>query len=146
MARDFEIIKFGDPVKGIVNGILQGNIKILSEVVTQTKALAPVKYGQLKNSYMWKVPGQSGGLNDSGGESAENEIDVNPKENEGYAGTALLHAIYQEFGTRYMKPQPHFRPSIDMIAKGTDISKVLAKIQEEEMKGPLKEGQKRVQF
>ena len=146
MAREVEIKKFGNPIKGIQEGIAKGNIAIAGNVTTQAKLLAPVKEGRLRNSIMWKVPTEKGGFNDSGGEKADNEITVNPKVNEGYVGSNLDYSIYQEFGTRKMKPQPYLRPAIDIVVNRTDTKTVLAKIQEEEMKGPLKEGQTRVRF
>lgn len=147
MGRQIEIRKFGNPAKGTKNGILQGNIALVSNVVAQTKLLAPVDDGQLRNSYMWKANGQEGGYNDSPKDPADMKLSYDLRnEKEACAGTAQPHAIWQEFGTRKMKPQPHFRPAIDLVVKGTPTKVVLAKIIAEEMKGPLKEGVKRVQF
>lgn len=107
-----QIRKHGNPLKATKEGIVEGNIEIASAVTTQTKLLAPVDKGPLRNSYMWKVAGQEGGLEEG------NPIDVSPGENEGYAGSSSPYAIPQEFGTRYMDAQPHFRPAIDLVVKG----------------------------
>lgn len=146
MAKEVEIRKFGNPLKGVENGVIKGNIKIVSDVITQTKLLVAVKTGQTRNSYSWKGYGAEGGFNDSGGEPAPDTISVKPNKNEAYGGSALPNAIYEEFGTRYKKPQPHFRPAIAMVVKGQSAKTVLAKIQEEEMRGVLKKGRSHVQF
>ena len=143
---DIELIKFGDPLKGIDNGLIEGNIIIAAEVTSETKSRAPVDDGPLRNGYMYATPKETGGFNDSPGSPAEEEITVVPKKGEAYVGNAVPHSIYQEFGTRNMAPQPHFRPAIAVVVKGETTKSVLAKIQFEEMLGPLKEGEKRVRF
>ena len=109
-----QIRKHGDPLKATREGIIAGNIEIASNVTTQAKALAPGENstGQLRNSIMWNV----GGL--KGGNDGDMDINVSPEWNEGYVGSAVLHAIYQEFGTRYMDAQPYLRPAIDLVVKG----------------------------
>lgn len=86
-------------------------------------------------------------MNDYPGEKADRKLDVNPKGiGDGYVGSSVIYSIYQEFGTRYMAPQPHFRPAIDRIVKGTSILDVLAKIQRDEALGPLHDGREYVRF
>ena len=69
-----------------------------------------------------------------------------PRIDEAYVGTNLEYAPYQEFGTRTMTPQPYLRPAIDVVVKGTSAMQVLAKINQETMRGALKKGQKRETF
>ena len=143
------IKKFGNPLEAIRNGAFKGNIEIATKVTAQTKALAPVAQefgGTLRNSYMWKTSKIEGGFNDSSGQKATRKISVKPSLFQAYVGSALNYAIYQEFGTRKMAPQPHLIPSISLVVKGRSIKEVLKKIQEEEMKGALKKGVKRVKF
>ena len=42
------------------------------------------------------------------------------RQNEMIVGYNAPYAIYQEFGTRYMKPQPFMRPAIDLVIKGKE--------------------------
>ena len=140
------IIRFGNPVNGATDGVEAGNLAIAINVTAQAKALAPVDTGQLRNSIMYKTPVKSGGHNDSGGEQSKAVISVNPRIGEAYVGANLDHAIYQEFGTRNIPPQPYLRPAIDQVAKGMPAASVLIKIEQEQMRGALKRGQKREQF
>lgn len=135
-----EKIKHGDPVKGSEEGIESATIELLSRIISEAKSLSPVDTGQLRGSLMWKTSKMSGGFEK--GEKLKEEV----KEFQGIAGTAALHAMYQEFGTRKMKPQPFLRPAIAIWAKGQNAQAVLKKVQIEKMKGALKGGVKRVRF
>ena len=127
--------------QGTNAGVLETCIKI----ATQAKVLAPVKDGRLRNSIMYRTKFQEGMFNDSGGLSAPKKLDSRPKENEGYVGTNLEYAVYQEFGTRYLKPQPYLRPA-GLIVKGTGAGEVIKRIKEETEKGVLRAGMKRENF
>ena len=135
-----EIIKYGDINKGINDGTSAIILDSVIRVANQAKSLAPVDLGLLKNSIMWKVHGN----NSSPGEAPS--ISVSPKKDEGFVGSAVVYSIYQEFGTRWMAPQPFLRPAIALEMKGQDNAEVIAKILREKMNGALKEGQKRVKF
>lgn len=50
------------------------------------------------------------------------------KSNEMIVGYNAPYAVYQEFGTRYMKPQPFMRPAIDLVIKGTGTMQSIKKI------------------
>lgn len=137
------IKRYGDPVKGVKSGVYGGNLAVAINVTAQAKALAPVKEGQLRNGIMYKVAKPDGGVKDGGfndqpGDNASKEISVIPKQNEAYVGDAVEHAIYKEFGTRYMAPKPFLRPAIAIVAKGADTAQTIAKIQRETMNGALK--------
>ena len=127
--------------QGTNAGVLETCIKI----ATQAKVLAPVKDGRLRNSIMYRTKFQEGMFNDSGGLSAPKKLDSQPKENEGYVGTNLEYAVYQEFGTRYLKPQPYLRPA-GLIVKGTGAGEVIKRIKEETERGVLRAGMKRENF
>lgn len=127
--------------QGTNAGVLETCIKI----ATQAKVLAPVKDGRLRNSIMYRTKFQDGMFNDSGGLSAPKKLDSQPKENEGYVGTNLEYAVYQEFGTRYLKPQPYLRPA-GLIVKGTGAGEVIKRIKEETERGVLRAGMKRENF
>lgn len=127
--------------QGTNAGVLETCIKI----ATQAKVLAPVKDGRLRNSIMYRTEFQEGMFNDSGGLSAPKKLDSQPKDNEGYVGSNLEYAVYQEFGTRYMAPQPYLRPA-GLIVKGTGAGEVIKRIKEETERGVLKAGMKRETF
>ena len=140
------LTRFGNPIAGGSEGIADGNLEIAIAVTAQAKMLAPVDMGQLRNSIMYKTPVTSGGFNDGSGDPAPKQITVIPREDEAYVGTNLDYAPYQEFGTRAMAPQPYLRPAIDVVVKGTSVARVLAKINQETMRGALRKGQKRETF
>ncbi len=147
-----EVIKTinGKPLKGLKEGN-EATLEAVAALVTaQAKVLAPVNKqpgmgGQLRNSIMWKTNRDSGGFNDGSGDVAQEEISVLPKPDEAYVGVNLNYAIYQEFGTRYMAPNPYLRPAIAIILGGK-AKNIMKRINEERMRGALKEGQKRETF
>ena len=141
-----KVIRYGNPVKGVSGGVKEGNLAIAINVTAQAKRLSPFDEGRLRNSIMYKVHNREGGFNDQPGVNAEKKINVNPKENDGYVGTATEYAPYMEFGTRKTAPKPYLRPAIALVAKGADSMDILAKIQREQMNGALKRGQKREVF
>ena len=122
-----------------------GVLETCIQIATQAKVLAPVKDGRLRNSIMYRTKFQEGMFNDSGGLSAPKKLDSQPKDNEGYVGTNLEYAVYQEFGTRYLKPQPYLRPA-GLIVKGTGAGEVIKRIKEETERGVLRAGMKRETF
>jgi len=80
--------------------ILELCIKIRGEAFE----LAPFDTSFLRNSLTYKT-----NTVDFGGDSLAN---IQPKANEGYVGTNVEYAIYQEFGTKHTKPRPYLRPAI----------------------------------
>lgn len=114
-------------------------IAICEIVTTQAKSLAPVDKGMLRASIMYKTAGgKSGGL--EGGPRLTSE----PKVGGGVVGSNVDYAVYQEFGTRHMAPQPFLRPAVEIARKG-NTAEVLKKIERENAKGPLT-NKKRVRF
>ena len=125
-------------------GVLEACIR----ATTEAKTLSPVAQingGRLRNSIMYKMQDKKGGFNNSGGEKASKEITPEPQKLEGYVGSNLEYAVYQEFGTRKMRPQPFLRPAILFVQKG-NVQDVIKRIKEETERGILKAGQKRETF
>lgn len=100
---------YGDAKKAAMNATVQNNLSIGIAVASQAKALAPVDMGQLRNSIMWKT------LQAKGGNDGAEGLKSQPASNEVYVGSAVEHAVYQEFGTRYIPGQPYLRPAIIVI-------------------------------
>jgi len=107
--------------------IVQTMIRVRAEAVQ----LAPFDLGQLRNSIMWRkgwttdafgFPREDG-FNDAGaGKQATQKI-TSPSGLEGFVGTAVEYAPYQEFGTRRQKAQPYMRPAADAV-RGFDASQI----------------------
>lgn len=111
--------------------IVQTMIRVRTEAVQS----APSDLGQLRNSIMWRkgwttdafgFP-QEGGFNEAGpgkngSEQATQKI-TSPSGLEGFVGSAVEYATYQEFGTRRQKAQPYMRPAADAV-RGFDASQI----------------------
>lgn len=124
-----EIIKFGDIPKAVEEGSEKAILELVTRVTAQAKALAPVDQGQLRNSIMGRVEKEDIGFNDGSGERAPDKIRERAKEGQGFVGTAVLHGIYQEFGTRFTRAQPYLRPAVDIEANGTKAKAAVLKAQ-----------------
>jgi len=131
---------------GIEKFIDSGNknavLELAINVSGMAKLYAPVEFGRLRNSVMWKVKEKAGGHNDSGGMSNDKEIEVSPGEFDAYVGCNLDYAIYQEFGTRYMPPQPFLRPAIANVAN-KDAKDIIEKKVNADIKAWYDSGMKR---
>lgn len=129
----------------LMNRVKEGNEKALIElginITGLAKNLAPVDFGQLRNSIQWQTAKSSGGYvagHNTIGENSEKQYNGNPdgrngfelnnKNNDLLVGATAKHAIYQEFGTRNMKPQPFMRPAIQRFTRGTNTMKKIAQI------------------
>jgi HK97 gp10 family phage protein len=143
----------GDPIKGNTAGTIKSIITVATYVVNNAKALAPVDLGRLRNSIMYKLFDGSAHLfnNEDGGadygEPAEEreKISLNPEnETTAYAGTNAEYAVYQEFGTKFMAPQPYMRPA-GLLARGVPAD-VVKREMNNEMAKALKAGKKRKTF
>lgn len=152
MADKREVIFKG--IKRITKMIDTGNENSLLELAiqgaSQAKLLADFSQGfqtgQTRNSIQWITGvGKTGGLNDSPKKQADDKISVSLKNNQAAVGATTEHAVYLEFGTRKMAPQPFIRPSLAIIA-GDSVKIVAEKMDAEIKKGPLKYGQVRETF
>ena len=101
-------------------GADQGNeaalVSACIKVEAQAKSLAPVDKGGLRSSIGYKTATKSSG-----------SLDVSPKDNEGFVGTNVFYGIYQEFGTRFMAPQPFLRPAAQILKGGK--AQIMAEMQ-----------------
>lgn len=124
------IIKNPDVLKAIELGVEAGIATICSNVRSQAVSFADgfADTGRLRNSIVWKT--STSGSGEISGEPT-------PKKMEGYVGTAVEYAVYQEFGTRYMRPQPYLRPAIAIKALGRKGADVLIQRINEMAKGKL---------
>ena len=138
----------------LMTRVKAGNEQALIElgvgISTEAKNLAPVDFGQLRNSIQWQTSKSAGGYvkghsaigkpgktkkgteyvrNFSGGEDGYRIIEkFNPKSNELFVGATAEHAIHQEFGTRYQRPQPFMRPAINKFTRGSNVKNVIGGI------------------
>ena len=135
----YEVITYKGTIKALEKGTEAGILETCIRVTNQAVALAPVDKGQLKNSIVYATSLMS---TSSGSGSI---IEGEPDKGEGFVGSNLDYATYQEFGTRYMAPQPFLRPSIALVY-GADKNDIINRIRKETERGPLKEGQKREDF
>lgn len=124
-------------------------LELAERGVSQAKAFADFnkgyQTGQTRNSIQYKLAnGKEGGFNDGTGKKAVTKLDT-PRKGEAIVGATTEHAVYVEFGTRKMAPQPFLRPSLAIIAG--DAPDVVAKKTIAEFKlGALKHGTERVKF
>lgn len=125
-----EFIKYGNIQKGVIDGQKNVVTKICAKVAAQAKALAPVDTGNLRGSIGYEIQGQN---------TSEPPIQEKPKQNEGYVGSYINYALYQEYGTRKMAAQPYLRPAIEIV-NGGDVKNVMKKAMDETLKGALKNG------
>jgi HK97 gp10 family phage protein len=115
-------------------------LALVTRVTAQAKALAPVEFGELKNSIMGRVVEKDIGFNEGGVKTAGNKLTDRAKPGEGYVGSNLLHAIYNEFGTRKMAAQPFLRPAIAGEANGSSVARTVKKLQAESVAAGMREG------
>lgn len=129
-----EIITYGDLEKSVEDGNEKAILKLVTKVTALAKTGAPVDTGQLRGSIMGKVVGKEYGHQEGP------QLSVAPKKFEGYVGSALLHAIYNEFGTRRMPAQPFLRPAVNSVANGGSARAEVVKAQEESVAMGMKKG------
>lgn len=128
----------GDPILGVTEGNDRGLTESAIYVTNQAKVIAPVDLGAGRNSIMYKLAnGENDGFNNSTGESAPAKLTSTPKAGSAFVGSNLLYMTYQEFGTRFMQPQPWLRPSGESLT--IDIP---AEQSKEAMSKALKKGVK----
>ena len=125
-----EIYKKQGLEKALENATMKGILTACINIVTNAKTITPVDEGRLRNSIMYKTQGKKGGFNNSGGEKASKEITPEPQKLEGYVGSNLEYAVYQEFGTRKMRPQSFLRPAIEFVRTGNK-DEILKRMREE---------------
>ncbi|MCP3683116.1 MAG: hypothetical protein GY861_10535 [bacterium] len=145
--KNVEVIFKGTNILDVLDkATIESTLEVAINAAAQAKALAPVDKGRGRNSIMWKTKTEEGGLNDSAGEKAPYKVDEIPRsDKEAIVGFNLLYMIYQELGTKYMAPQPFLRPSM-AIMRGAKTADIIKKINEENLRGNLKDTKIRESF
>lgn len=131
-----EVTKFGNVPKAVQEGSEKAILELVTRVTAQAKALAPVDTGQLRGSIMGRVEKREVGHQEG------ERLRVRARAGEGFVGTAVLHGIYQEFGTRKMRAQPYLRPAIEIEANGAKAKEVIKKFQIENVNREVKKSKK----
>lgn len=132
--------KFGNVKSAVANGKAISNLMIGAAIASQAKLLAPVDYGQLRNSLSASNTSKTELLNNMAGEKAEALDTQGLKEDEVYAGSNSDHAVAQEYGVgeRKMIAQPFLRPAMEAIVQRKDPAEIFAKYGREAMDRELK--------
>lgn len=130
--------KFGDPRDAVKRARKSSNLGIGAAIASQAKALAPVEYGELRNSISASSIAKNVLLNTQAGDRA-NALDTSGlKEDQVYVGSNSDHAVFQEYGTKYMVAQPYIRPSKESVVDGKKASQIIVDFNLKEMKQELK--------
>jgi HK97 gp10 family phage protein len=137
---DAKRTKYGDVKSAVADGKAISNLMIGAAIASQAKLLAPVDYGQLRNSLSASNTSRTELLNNMAGEKAEALDTQGLKEDEVYAGSNSDHAIFQEYGTVKQPAQPFLRPAMEAIVQRKDPAEIFAKYGREAMERELKGG------
>ena len=130
--------KFGDPRDAVKRAIVSGNIAVGARVASQAKALAPVEFGELRNSISASSTTKTVLLNTQPGDRAFGLSTAGLGRGEVYVGSNSDHAVFQEYGTKYMIAQPFLRPAKELIIDGKTAQDIIWKFQRKEMEQELK--------
>ncbi len=128
-----EFIKYNwEP--GFKSGTEKTILELCEKVQAQARALAPVDKGILRNSigYVTNI-------------AKDGDLEISPKENEGFVGSVVEYAVYQEFGTRTMPAQPYLRPAADVV-RGESAESVIKKQYDQNIKKAVQSGKKKEKF
>ena len=131
-------IKYGNVKTAVANGKEISNLMIGAAIASQAKLLAPVDYGQLRNSLSASNTSRTEMLNNMAGEKAEALDTQGLKDDEVYAGSNSDHAIFQEYGTVRQPAQPYLRPAMEAIVQRKEPAEIFAKYGREAMERELK--------
>ena len=132
--------KFGNVKSAVANGKAISNLMIGAAIASQAKLLAPVDYGQLRNSLSASNTSKTELLNNMAGEKADALDTQGLKNDEVYVGSNSDHAVAQEYGVgeRKMIAQPYLRPAMEVIVQRKDPAEIFAKYGREAMDRELK--------
>ena len=135
---DVKRTRYGDVKSAVADGKAISNLMIGAAIASQAKLLAPVDYGQLRNSLSASNTSKTELLNNMPGEKADALDTQGLKEDEVYAGSNSDHAIFQEYGTVKQPAQPFLRPAMEAIVQRKDPAEIFAKYGREAMERELK--------
>ena len=132
--------KYGNVKSAVADGKAISNLMIGAAIASQAKLLAPVDYGQLRNSLSASNTSKTEMLNNMAGEKAEALDTQGLKEDEVYVGSNSDHAVAQEYGVgeRKMIAQPFLRPAMEAIVQRKDPAEIFAEYGREAMDRELK--------
>lgn len=140
MKVDVKRTKYGNVKSAVADGKAISNLMIGAAIASQAKLLAPVDYGQLRNSLSASNTSRTELLNNMPGEKADALDTQGLKDDEVYAGSNSDHAIFQEYGTVKQPAQPYLRPAMEAIVQRKDPAEIFAKYGREAMDRELKRG------
>ena len=135
---DVKRTKYGNVKSAVADGKAISNLMIGAAIASQAKLLAPVDYGQLRNSLSASNLKETKLLNNMPGEKADALDTQGLKDDEVYAGSNSDHAIFQEYGTVKQPAQPFLRPAMEAIVLRKDPAEIFAKYGREAMERELK--------
>jgi HK97 gp10 family phage protein len=130
--------KYGNVKTAVANGKEISNLMIGAAIASQAKLLAPVDYGQLRNSLSASNLRETKLLNNMEGEKAEALDTQGLKDDEVYAGSNSDHAIFQEYGTVRQPAQPYLRPAMEAVVQRKTPAEIFEKYGREAMDRELK--------
>ena len=125
----FQIKDYSKKIESENNdGLIMGITETAINLTAQAKLLAPVDFGELEGSIMWRSDNKTGGYGQGRGQDLTkgDKLAVTPEVGAAYVGTAVEYGIYQEFGTRNMSAQPYLRPAADIVQGGVDAITAVA--------------------
>ena len=131
-------IKYGNVKSAVSNGKAISNLMIGAATASQAKLLAPVDYGQLRNSLSASNTSKTEMLNNMAGEKADALDTQGLKDDEVYAGSNSDHAIFQEYGTVKQPAQPYLRPAMEAVVQRKTPAEIFEKYGREAMDRELK--------
>lgn len=131
-------IKNGNVSDAILKTVKNSNLELGVQIASQAKVLAPVDFGQLRNSISASSLSETKLLNDSNGEKAEALETTGLKDGEVYVGSNSDHTIFQEYGTIRQPAQPFLRPSAELKAQGANVADIVKKYNRTAMEAELK--------
>ncbi len=133
-----ERVKMGNVHTAVANGKEISNLMIGAAIASQAKLLAPVDYGQLRNSLSASNTSRTEMLNNMEGEKAEALDTQGLKDDEVYVGSNSDHAIFQEYGTVKQPAQPYLRPAMEAVVQRKTPAEIFEKYGREAMDRELK--------
>lgn len=118
-------------IKGATEKML---LEVGIRLSNQAKLLAPVKYGQLRNSISVATKDITGiNLNNQQGEKAPPLKSEGLKDREVYVGSNVEHAVYMEYGTKRTHARPFLAPAKEIVINGATGEEIMKKYNIEEM-------------
>lgn len=130
--------KYGNVKTAVANGKEISNLMIGAAIASQAKLLAPVDYGQLRNSLSASNLRETKLLNNMEGEKADALDTQGLKDDEVYVGSNSDHAIFQEYGTVKQPAQPYLRPAMEAVVQRKTPAEIFEKYGREAMDRELK--------